>query len=52
MRLALSRRQVCAYYASGERPVPRYILLAMMKGWEVEREEAGGVTLNERPPVC
>jgi len=36
--LALSRRQV-AYYASGERPVPRYILLAL-KGWEVEREEA------------
>ena len=36
--LALSRRQV-AYYASGKRPVPRYILLAL-KGWEVEREEA------------
>ena len=36
--LALSRRQV-AYYASGERPVPRYVLLAL-KGWEVEREGA------------
>jgi hypothetical protein len=36
--LALSRRQV-AYYASGERPVPRYVLLAL-KGWEVEHEGA------------
>jgi hypothetical protein len=36
--LDLSRRQV-AYYASGERPVPRYVLLAL-KGWEVEHEEA------------
>ena len=34
--LDLSRRQV-AYYASGERPVPRYVLLAL-KGWEVEQE--------------
>lgn len=34
--LDLSRRQV-AYYASGERPVPRYVLLAL-KGWEVEHE--------------
>lgn len=36
--LDLSRRQV-AYYASGERPVPRYVLLAL-KGWEVEHEDA------------
>jgi len=36
--LALSRRQV-AYYASGERPVPRYVLLAL-KGWEMEQEGA------------
>jgi len=36
--LGLSRRQV-AYYASGERPVPRTILLAC-KGWEVERHVA------------
>jgi hypothetical protein len=36
--LDLSRRQV-AYYASGERPVPRYVLLAL-KGWEVEHEGA------------
>jgi len=35
--LDLSRRQV-AYYASGERPVPRYVLLAL-KGWELERKE-------------
>jgi uncharacterized protein DUF2442 len=34
--LDLSRRQV-AYYASGERPVPRYILLAL-KGWELEHK--------------
>jgi hypothetical protein len=34
--LGLSRRQV-AYYASGERPVPRTVLLAC-KGWEVERQ--------------
>jgi hypothetical protein len=33
--LGLSRRQV-AYYASGERVVPRHILLAL-KGWEVEK---------------
>jgi hypothetical protein len=36
--LALSRRQV-AYYASGERPVPRYVLLAL-KGWEIENADA------------
>jgi hypothetical protein len=36
--LGLSRRQV-AYYASGERPVPRTVLLAC-KGWEVERHVA------------
>jgi hypothetical protein len=36
--LGLSRRQV-AYYASGERPVPRTVLLAC-KGWEVERQDA------------
>lgn len=36
--LGLSRRQV-AYYASGERPVPRTVLLAC-KGWEAEREAA------------
>lgn len=35
--LSLSRRQV-AYYASGERPVPRYVLLAL-KGWELERKD-------------
>jgi hypothetical protein len=35
--LALSRQQV-AYYASGERPVPCYVLLAL-KGWELERKE-------------
>jgi len=35
--LDLSRRQV-AYYVSGERPVPRYVLLAL-KGWELERKE-------------
>jgi hypothetical protein len=34
--LGLSRRQV-AYYASGERPVPRHVRLAL-KGWEVERQ--------------
>jgi len=34
--LDLSRRQV-AYYANGERPVPRYVLLAL-KGWELERK--------------
>jgi hypothetical protein len=33
--LGISRRSV-AYYASGEEPVPHYILLAC-KGWEVER---------------
>jgi hypothetical protein len=36
--LGLSRRQV-AYYASGERPVPRTVLLAC-KGWEVEQQSA------------
>jgi hypothetical protein len=36
--LGLSRRQV-AYYASGERPVPRTVLLAC-KGWEAEKEGA------------
>jgi hypothetical protein len=36
--LGLSRRQV-AYYASGERPVPRTVLLAC-KGWEAEKEDA------------
>jgi hypothetical protein len=36
--LGLSRRQV-AYYASGERLVPRTVLLAC-KGWEVERHAA------------
>lgn len=34
----LSRRQV-AYYASGERPVPRTVLL-VCKGWEAERQDA------------
>jgi hypothetical protein len=36
--LGISRRSV-AYYASGEEPVPRSILLAC-KGWEVEQEAA------------
>lgn len=36
--LGLSRRQV-AYYASGERPVPRTALLAC-KGWEAQRQAA------------
>ena len=36
--LGLSRRQV-AYYASGERAVPRTVLLAC-KGWEVEKHSA------------
>ncbi len=36
--LGLSRRQV-AYYASGERAVPRTVLLAC-KGWEAERRSA------------
>jgi transcriptional regulator with XRE-family HTH domain len=36
--LGLSRRQV-AYYASGERPVPRTVLLACT-GWEAERQAA------------
>jgi hypothetical protein len=36
--LGLSRRQV-AYYASGERTVPRTVLLAC-KGWEAERQTA------------
>ena len=36
--LGLSRRQV-AYYASGERSVPRTVLLAC-KGWEAERQDA------------
>jgi hypothetical protein len=36
--LGLSRRQV-AYYVSGERPVPRTVLLAC-KGWEAERHVA------------
>lgn len=36
--LGLSRRQV-AYYASGERAVPRTVLLAC-KGWEAERNSA------------
>jgi hypothetical protein len=36
--LGLSRRQV-AYYASGERAVPRTVLLAC-KGWEAERQGA------------
>lgn len=36
--LGLSRRQV-AYYASGERPVPRTVLLAC-KGWESEQHAA------------
>jgi len=36
--LGISRRQV-AYYASGEEPVPRYILLAC-KGWEAQHEAA------------
>ncbi len=36
--LGLSRRQV-AYYASGERAVPRTVLLAC-KGWEAERRGA------------
>ena len=36
--LGMSRRQV-AYYASGEEPVPRTVLLAL-KGWEVEQHAA------------
>jgi hypothetical protein len=36
--LDISRRQV-AYYASGEQPVPRYILLAC-KGWEAQHDDA------------
>lgn len=36
--LGISRRQV-AYYATGDEPVPRYILLAC-KGWEVQHETA------------
>jgi hypothetical protein len=36
--LGLSRRQV-AYYASGQRVVPRTVLLAC-KGWEAERQSA------------
>ena len=36
--LGLSRRQV-AYYASGERAVPRTVLLAC-KGWEAEKQSA------------
>lgn len=36
--LGLSRRQI-AYYVSGERPVPRTVLLAC-KGWEIERGSA------------
>ena len=36
--LGISRRQV-AYYASGEEPVPRYVLLAC-KGWEAQRDTA------------
>ena len=36
--LGLSRRQV-AYYASGERTVPRTVLLAC-KGWEAEKHSA------------
>ena len=36
--LGLSRRQI-AYYASGERPVPRTVLLAC-KGWEAEKHAA------------
>jgi hypothetical protein len=36
--LGLSRRQV-AYYASGERAVPRTVLLAC-KGWEAEKHSA------------
>jgi hypothetical protein len=36
--LGISRRSV-AYYASGEEPVPRYILLAC-RGWEVEQTAA------------
>ncbi len=36
--LGLSRRQV-AYYVSGEREVPRYILLAC-KGWELSSQAA------------
>ena len=36
--LGLSRRQI-AYYVSGERSVPRTVLLAC-KGWEAERDAA------------
>ncbi len=36
--LGLSRRMV-AYYASGEREVPRTVLLAC-KGWELEHQQA------------
>lgn len=36
--LGLSRRQI-AYYASGERAVPRTVLLAC-KGWEAEKHAA------------
>jgi hypothetical protein len=38
--LGISRRQV-AYYASGEEPVPRYMLLAC-KGWEAQHGAALG----------
>jgi hypothetical protein len=38
--LGLSRRQV-AYYASGEREVPRYILLAL-RGWEQNQQNHRG----------
>lgn len=37
--LGVSRRMV-AYYESGEREVPRTVLLAL-KGWEVERSHTG-----------
>jgi hypothetical protein len=36
--LGVSRRQI-AYYASGDRPVPRTVLLAC-KGWEAEKQAA------------
>lgn len=42
--LGLSRRQV-AYYASGERPVPRTVLLAC-KGWEAERRHSAADQLS------
>ena len=51
--LGLSRRQV-AYYASGERPVPRTVLLAC-KGWGSGERGCGSLdrpTLAIVPRLC